>query len=77
VIPGCGAAAFATAFMPNHVHLVIRSGDAPLSRLMSRLNTSYAVRFNRRHGTWRPSIAMPGPATAHSWDAAAHGPTRM
>jgi len=49
VIPDCGAVAFATAFMPNHVHLVIRSGDTPLSRLMSRLNTSYAVRFNRRH----------------------------
>lgn len=49
VIPDCGAAAFASAFMPNHVHLVIRSGDVPLSRLMSRLNTSYAVRFNRRH----------------------------
>ena len=35
--------------MPNHVHLVMRSGPTPLSRLMSRLNTSFAVRFNRRH----------------------------
>jgi REP element-mobilizing transposase RayT len=49
VIPDCGASSLATAFMSNHVHLVLRSGDTPLSRLMSRLNTSYAVRFNRRH----------------------------
>ena len=49
VIPDAGARVLASALMPNHVHLVVRSGQTPLSRLMSRLNTSYAVRFNRRH----------------------------
>jgi hypothetical protein len=34
---------------PNHFHLLVRSGAAPLSTLMRRLLTAYAVRFNHRH----------------------------
>jgi REP element-mobilizing transposase RayT len=40
---------FAWALMPNHVHLVVRTGSVPLARLMARLNTGYASYFNRRH----------------------------
>jgi hypothetical protein len=35
--------------MPNHFHLLLRTGDAPISTVMKRLLTGYAVRFNRRH----------------------------
>ena len=35
--------------MTNHVHLAIRTADAPLSRIMAGLQSSYAQRFNRRH----------------------------
>ena len=41
---------FAWALMPNHVHLVVRTGPVPLARLMARLGTGYAVYFNSRHG---------------------------
>jgi REP element-mobilizing transposase RayT len=39
----------AWALMPNHVHLVLRTGDRPLSSVMARLNGGYARRFNYRH----------------------------
>jgi len=35
--------------MPNHVHLVLRTGSVPLARAMARLLTGHAVYFNRRH----------------------------
>lgn len=44
-----GFACFAWAFMPNHLHLVLRTGPVPLSTLISRAATGYATRFNRRH----------------------------
>ena len=40
---------FAWALMPNHVHLLLKTGPFPLRRLMARLGTGYALRFNRRH----------------------------
>jgi REP element-mobilizing transposase RayT len=40
---------FAWAIMPNHVHLLLRTGLVPISTVMRRLLTSYAVRYNRRH----------------------------
>jgi REP element-mobilizing transposase RayT len=33
--------------MPNHFHLLLRTGDVPISTVMKRLLTGYAVRFNR------------------------------
>ncbi len=39
----------AWALIPNHFHLVLRIGDVPLSRVMSRIGTGYARRFNERH----------------------------
>jgi REP element-mobilizing transposase RayT len=40
---------YAWALLPNHVHLLVRSGHRPLSRTMRSLLTGYAGAFNRRH----------------------------
>ncbi len=40
---------FAWALVPNHAHLVVQGARGGLSRLMARLNTGYARRFNLRH----------------------------
>jgi putative transposase len=40
---------FAWALMPNHVHMLIRTGHTPISTVMQRLLTGYSVGFNRRH----------------------------
>lgn len=39
----------AWAIIPNHFHLLLRSGATPISSVMRRLLTGYAVYFNRRH----------------------------
>ena len=39
----------AYCLMTNHVHLAIRSGVVPLSRVMAGIQSSYAQWFNRRH----------------------------
>ena len=39
----------AYCLMTNHVHLAIRRGPAPLSRVMAGLHSSYTQWFNRRH----------------------------
>ena len=33
----------------NHYHLLVRTGELPLSRMMQQLNSVYCQRFNRRH----------------------------
>ena len=40
---------YAWALIPNHFHLLIRTGPTPLSKVMRRLMTGYAVTFNKRH----------------------------
>lgn len=40
---------YAWAFLANHVHLLLRSGQVPLSKVMARLLSGYAARFNRSH----------------------------
>jgi len=40
---------YAWALIPNHFHLLLRTGGTPLATLMRRLLTGYAVSFNRRH----------------------------
>jgi REP element-mobilizing transposase RayT len=40
---------YAWALMPNHAHLLLRTGGVPLSTVMRRLLTGYAQQFNRRH----------------------------
>jgi putative transposase len=40
---------FAWVLIPNHIHLLLRTGSTPLSRVMKRLLTGHAVYFNKRH----------------------------
>jgi REP element-mobilizing transposase RayT len=40
---------FAWVLIPNHLHLLLRTGVAPIATVMRRLLTGYAVSFNRRH----------------------------
>ncbi|MBW1867189.1 MAG: transposase, partial [Deltaproteobacteria bacterium] len=40
---------FAWALLPNHFHLLLRTGSAPISSVMKRLLTGHAVYFNRKH----------------------------
>jgi len=42
------APCLAWALMPNHGHFLIRTDAGGLARIMRRLNTGYAKRFNRR-----------------------------
>jgi len=37
------------ALIPNHFHLLLRSGNVSISTVMRRLLTGYAVSYNRRH----------------------------
>jgi REP-associated tyrosine transposase len=40
---------YAWVLIPNHFHLLLRTGATPLSKVMRRLMTGYAVTFNLRH----------------------------
>jgi putative transposase len=40
---------YAWAFLHNHAHFLLRTGEIPLATLMRRLLTGYVVSFNRRH----------------------------
>ena len=40
---------FAWALIPNHLHLLLRTGVTPIATVMRRLLTGYAVNFNHRH----------------------------
>ena len=40
---------YAWALLPNHLHLLLRTGMVPLPRAMRSLLTGYAGAFNRRH----------------------------
>ena len=40
---------YAWVLMNNHVHLLLKTGLAPIATVMRRLLTGYAVSFNRRH----------------------------
>jgi len=43
------ASCFAWVLIPNHAHILLRTGSVPLPRMMRRLLTGYAVSFNLRH----------------------------
>lgn len=49
VVPVTGASLYAWSLMPNHAHLLLRTGRESVSRMMRRVMTGYAVTFNRRH----------------------------
>ena len=40
---------FGWALIPNHAHLLLRTGQTPISTVMRRFLTGYAVSYNRRH----------------------------
>jgi REP element-mobilizing transposase RayT len=40
---------FAWALIPNHFHLLLKTGDDPIATVMRRLLTGYAAGHNRRH----------------------------
>ena len=42
-------ACFGWALMCNHFHLLLRTGPTPVSTVMRRLLTGYAMGYNRRH----------------------------
>ena len=42
------ARCFAWVLIPNHAHILLRTGPTPLPRMMRRLLTGYAVSFNLR-----------------------------
>jgi putative transposase len=44
-----GTRCLAWALIPNHFHVLLKTGAVPVSRVMSRVLTGYAVAFNRRH----------------------------
>jgi putative transposase len=44
-----GTAVYAWAILPNHCHLLLRSGPPGLPVFMRRWLTGYAITFNRRH----------------------------
>ena len=49
VLGATGTPCYAWALLPNHVHLLLRTGSVPLTTVMRRLLTGYAGAFNRRH----------------------------
>ena len=49
LLPETKTQCYAWVFMPNHVHMLLRSGPSGISTLMRRLLTGYAIYFNRRH----------------------------
>jgi len=40
---------YAWALIPNHFHLLVRTGNRPIFTSMRKILTGYVVRFNRRH----------------------------
>ncbi len=45
----CNFNLYAYCLMINHVHLVIKENDIPLGVIFKKINTSYALYFNKRH----------------------------
>ena len=40
---------YAWALIPNHFHLLLKTGTIPMATVMKRLLTGYAMHYNRRH----------------------------
>ncbi len=40
---------YAYSLMPNHVHMLVETGDVPLSRIMQALQFTYTQKFNHRY----------------------------
>ncbi len=40
---------YAWSLIPNHFHLLLKTGQVPIAAVMRRLLTGHAIRYNRRH----------------------------
>lgn len=49
ILPETNTPCYAWALLPNHFHLLLKTGYAPIATVMLRLLSGYAGRFNRRH----------------------------
>ena len=49
ILAETGTPCYAWALIPNHVHLLLKTGLTPIATVMRRLLTGHAVYFNRRH----------------------------
>ncbi len=49
ILPETQTSCYAWVLMTNHVHLLLKTGLAPIATVMRRLLTGYVVSFNRRH----------------------------
>jgi len=49
ILPKAGARLYAWSLLPNHFHLLLRTGPVGLSSVMRKILTGYATSFNRRH----------------------------
>ena len=49
VIDESGTFCYAWTLIPNHFHLLLRTGNAPIATVMRRVLTGYAMNYNRRH----------------------------
>ena len=49
VLQETGTSCYAWALIPNHFHLLLKTGKESITLVMRRLLTGYAVTFNRRH----------------------------
>lgn len=49
IVEHTGTVCYAWVLIPNHIHLLMRTGHAPIATVMRRLLTGHAVSYNRRH----------------------------
>ena len=49
IVTDTRTACYAWALIPNHFHLLLKTGNVPIATLMRRLLTGYAVSYNRQH----------------------------
>ena len=49
ILPETDTHCFAWALLPNHFHLLLKTGQVPIATVMRRLLTGYAAAYNRRH----------------------------
>jgi REP element-mobilizing transposase RayT len=49
ILGAAGTPCYAWVLLANHMHLLLPTGDVPLTTVVRRLSTGYAAAFNRRH----------------------------
>ncbi len=49
IIPDTSTRCYAWALIPNHVHLLLRTGTTPMGTVIQRILTGFVLSFNNRH----------------------------